>query len=106
MKTSIIVTTDKIAFHKYDNAPEKVKFLRNLHRHKFYIKVGIEVFHDDRELEFFMVQEALNNFLKDKNQINSCEMLAKDIKKWIEKTYDRTCLVEVWEDKENGARVE
>jgi len=106
----IIVTTDKIGFHKYDGAPEKVKFLRNLHRHKFYIKMGIEVFHDDRELEFFTVQDALNDFLKDKNQIGSCEMLATEIYEWIKTTYEknkgRKCFVEVWEDKENGARVE
>ena len=112
MKKSIIVTTEKVAFHKYDDAPEEVKFLRNLHRHKFYIKLGIEVFHNDRELEFFIVQNKLNNFLKDKDIINSCEMLGEEIHKWAKETFKvayprkREIFVEVFEDNENGARVE
>jgi len=106
MKTSIIVTTEKIGFHQYKDAPEKVKFLRNLHRHKFYIKVGLPVTHDNRELEFFTVQRELNDFLKNKKVVGSCEMLAREIKKWADKTYQRKCWCEVWEDNENGSRVE
>jgi len=115
MKTSIIVTSDKIAFHKYDDVPNPVSFLRNRHRHKFFIQLELEVFHDDRELEFFTVQSALNEWLKDKNEVGSCEMLAKDIHDWASKKYRitdnnlytwRKTVVEVWEDKENGARVE
>jgi len=121
MKKLIIVTTEKVGFHRFEKAPDNVKFLRNIHRHKFFIKVGIEVFHNDRELEFFTVLEKLNYYLtENKNPpmyIDSCEQLATDIYEWIQEQYKvkgkgkgkikkRKVFVEVWEDKENGARVE
>jgi len=103
----IIVTTDKIGFHQYKDAPTNVKFLKNIHRHKFYIRLGIEVFDDNRELEFFTVQAKLNTFLQYKKVIGSCEMLATEIHQWASKEYpNRKIFAEVWEDKENGARVE
>ena len=110
MKKFIIVTTEKVGFHKYNDAPDNVAFLRDIHRHKFYIKMGLEVRHTNRELEFFTVLNELNYFLnqgEDKPMmINSCEMLATQIKEWADKEYQRNCWVEVWEDNENGARVE
>jgi len=105
MKTWIIVTTDKVGFHKYDNAPDNVKFLRDLHRHKFHIKLGIEVKHDNRELEFFTVLEELERYISNA-KIGSCEMLARYIYDYFKDLYKRDCFVEVWEDGENGARVE
>jgi len=106
VKTFIIVTTDKVGFHKYDNAPDNVKFLRDLHRHKFHIKLGIEVKHDNRELEFFTVLYALESYIRDINEVGSCEMFATNIYNFFKDFYSRNCWVEVWEDKENGARVE
>jgi len=106
MKTSIIVTTDKIALHQWKDAPEDVGFLRNEHRHKFHIRLGIPVLHMDRELEFFTIQNDLNEFLRLKVNVGSCEMLATEIKKWADNKYQRKSWCEVWEDKENGARVE
>jgi len=106
MKTSIIVTTEKVAFHQWNDAPEEVGFLRNEHRHKFYIKLGIPVLHLDREIEFFTVQRALNELLRLKVVVGSCEMLATEIKEWADNKYQRKSWVEVWEDNENGARVE
>ena len=113
-KTGIIVTTQFEGIHYYTNAPEEVSFLRNSHRHIFHVKAEIEVFHDDRELEFILVKRAINEYLKDyATNLNykSCEMIAKMIQDFIKQKYptpkhlerDRFVNVEVWEDGENGA---
>lgn len=111
MITFICVKTDFYGIHKYPNAPDEVAFLRNEHRHKFYVTAEIEVFHDDRELEFIMVKNRINAFIA-KNITSmpvmySCEMMCKDIIKFIETTYcidnERHIKVSVFEDNENGA---
>lgn len=82
-KTYIKVRTDFEGYHFYPNASEidsRIKFLENEHRHIFKIEVKISVNHLDRELEFFLVKWALNDYLKEQNQNHkSCEMIAKDI---------------------------
>lgn len=101
-------------FHKYENAPEQVAFLRNSHRHLFKWEAVIEVFHEDRELEFFMVQQTINQHILPHVQIHkggdlgSCENQAKYIIKGIIEAYgeDRYIIVEVSEDGENAGIVE
>lgn len=113
MTTFISINTDFYGIHKYPNAPDEVAFLRNEHRHKFYVTATIEVFHDDRELEFIMVKNQINKFIADNITsmpvMYSCEMMCKDIIKFIENTYcintTRRIKVSVFEDNENGAIV-
>ena len=50
----IWVTFQKEGIHKYPDAPEGVEFLKYPHRHMFKFRVAIQVFHDDRELEFIL----------------------------------------------------
>ena len=81
--TYIKVRTEFEGFHYYPGAGEidsRIKFLENEHRHMFKVEVKISVTHLDRELEFFLVKWALQNFIKD-GQMNhkSCEMIATDI---------------------------
>lgn len=46
----------------------------------FHVDVLISVNHDDRELEFFLVKWALQEFIKGGNMNHmSCEMIAKKI---------------------------
>lgn len=72
-------------FHRWKEAPEEVAYLRNYHRHLFNIRVQIDI-DDDRELEYFMVQDKLNKMIKD--YIVRQEDLTKDydVDDFLEKT--------------------
>lgn len=109
IKTSIIVRWQFEGFHFYPDAPPEVEFLKSSHRHLFKCSAKIEVFDDDRELEFFIVQRKLKKKFGDGGQRNrSCEMIAKEIAYFIQKNYGkhRPIEVEVSEDGENSAVVE
>ena len=79
----IRVRTEFEGFHCYPNAGSidpRIQFLENEHRHMFKVEVKISVDHLDRELEFFLVKWALNDFIKSGSQDHrSCEMIAQDI---------------------------
>ena len=81
--THIKVRTEFEGFHYYPNAGSidpRIQFLENEHRHMFKIEIKISVTHLDRELEFFLVKWALQDFIKDgKMNHKSCEMIATDI---------------------------
>jgi hypothetical protein len=81
--TFIKVRTEFEGFHYYPNAGSidpRIQFLENEHRHMFKVEVKISVTHLDRELEFFLVKWALNEFIQGGNQNHkSCEMIASDI---------------------------
>lgn len=81
--TYIKVRTEFEGFHFYPNAgtiDPRIQFLENEHRHMFKVEVKISVDHLDRELEFFLVKWALQDFIKSGNQNHkSCEMMATDI---------------------------
>lgn len=106
LKRQIIVTQKIEGFHAYGDAPQEVRFLRNLHRHLFHVKVGIPVTHNDRDREFFIEQrrlwQVLSGYMADNENAGSCEMIAEHI---LEKL-PHVAWAEVWEDGENGARLE
>lgn len=112
MRKKIWITTQFIGFHRWENAPPEVAFLSAPHRHIFKVKCEFSVSHSDRQLEFFLVQQAVNGIIyRDiipglvKNPGQSCEMLAELLMTALRQTY--ACLsVEVSEDGENGAVVE
>ena len=87
-----------------------VAFLASPHRHVFHFRVAIDVFHDDRELEFIQFKrwlEALyvNTVLQ--LDYKSCEMIADDLYAQIAAKYpNRDVWIEVSEDGENGCYVE
>jgi hypothetical protein len=99
-------------FHCWANAPEEVEFLKNSHRHLFYIEVDVEVLHGDRDVEFFTLQKVLTNILKERfvnysyGEINfkgmSCEMIAEAIEKELAYKGIKCLQVYVSEDNENG----
>ena len=105
--TTIFVTTQFEGIHCYPEAPDEVSFLRSPHRHMFHVRATLQVFHDDRELEFILVKRALNQFLKgDALQHRSCEMIAREILNFLQAKYGvRSYSVEVSEDGENGATI-
>lgn len=108
MKTLVIVTCIVEGFHYWKNAPEDVKFLSYPHRHNFLVKLFVQVTNHDREVEFFTLQKSLkdwlSNFFKEVRE-DSCESIAIKIGEEFGRLYN-VIAVEVWEDGENGARVE
>jgi hypothetical protein len=106
-KSFIVVTTKREGFHFYPDAPDEVDFLRHIHRHLFTVTASIEVF-SSRELEFFMVQRTIANFVSVVlSESASCEEYADRILEWARSTYgNRDITVEVSEDGENSARVQ
>jgi len=83
IESFIKVRTEFEGYHYYPNAGKidnRIKFLENEHRHIFKVEVKISVDHYDRELEFFLVKWALQEYIKggDMNH-KSCEMIALDI---------------------------
>ena len=105
-KSFIWITTSFEGFHKYPMAPKGVEFLRNLHRHIFHVRVSISVTHNDREIEFILFKQYINQIIKDNNlQVNaSCEMMCDLLYESIHKKYPkREIRIEVSEDEENGA---
>jgi hypothetical protein len=104
---TIFVTFQKEGIHRYPDAPEGVEFLKHPHRHIFHFRVTINVFHNDRDIEFILFKRELESLYSAQTlqvDYKSCEMLAEDLIDYISKKYpDRKISVEVSEDGENGA---
>lgn len=118
-KRMIWVTFQKEGIHKYPGADTDpslatgdeydVSFLGYPHRHIFHFKVAIQVFHNDREIEFIQFKRWLeNSFTNGVLQLNykSCEMICDDLYQMIAHRYpDRDIEITVSEDNENGATI-
>jgi hypothetical protein len=111
-ETFIKVRTEFEGYHFYPGAGEidgRIKFLENEHRHMFKVEVKISVTHLDRELEFFLVKWALQDFIKSgKMNHKSCEMIATDIlqEHLLPKYGERYYEIVVSEDGESDGIVE
>ena len=119
MKKFVMIRHRFAGLHCWPDCPyENLSFLRYPHRHLFYITVGLEVTDSDREIEFLKAKSKLEIYLDDykdtKNQSicwdlgsKSCEMLGEEIGNYMNLIYlNQVSFVEVWEDNENGARIE
>ena len=118
-KRSIWVTFTKEGIHKYPAALDDpklatgdeydVSFLGYPHRHTFYFKVQIEVFHNDRDIEFIQFKRWLENLYKDdvlQLDYKSCEMISDDLYAQINNKYPgRFVVIDVAEDNENGCQI-
>jgi hypothetical protein len=111
----IWVTFQKVGFHKYPAAASDpnlsdVSYLGVRHRHLFKFKVQIEVFHNDRELEFHQVLNFCESLFANQTidiDYKSVEMLSDDLhEKLIEKYPGRRMKIEVSEDGECGGLIE
>ena len=113
---TIFVTFQKEGIHCYPAAATDpalatgdkydVSFLGSPHRHIFHFRVGIDVFHNDRDIEFIQFKRWLENLYKDAIlalDYKSCEMIADDLYVQIAGRYPgRNVTIEVSEDGENG----
>jgi hypothetical protein len=115
IKKQIHVKTQFEGLHHWPDAPTVVSFLRDPHRHIFYVTATLPVTHDDRQLEFFMVKQEMDAFIQDRfvkgNLIaklhrTSCEAIATQVLTYLLDLYQLTSgEVTVMEDDENGATV-
>ena len=115
----IWVTFRKEGIHKYPAALEDpalatgdeydVSFLGYPHRHIFHFKVEIEVFHNDRDIEFIQFKRWLEKLYAEKTlqlDYKSCEMMSDDLAEEIGKKYPgRDVIINVSEDGENGSEI-
>jgi hypothetical protein len=115
----IFATFQKEGIHKYPAAATDpslatgdeydVSFLATPHRHIFHFNVAIEVFHNDRDIEFIQFKRWLENLYKGGTlELNykSCEMISDDLYMQIAARYpDRNIEITVSEDGENGATI-
>ena len=127
-KRQIWVTFRKEGIHCYPaaatdpmlntNDEYNVAFLASPHRHIFHFRVSIDVFHNDRDIEFIQFKrwcESLYNINSSNNnnsgsvlELNykSCEMIADDLYLQIAGRYPgRNITIEVSEDGENGCSI-
>jgi hypothetical protein len=116
----IWVTFQKEGIHKYPAAltdpnlatgdEYDVSFLGYPHRHMFHFKVSIEVFHDDRDIEFIQFKRWLQNLYEGAIlalDYKSCEMIAEDLYAQISARYPgRAINIDVSEDGENGCYIQ
>ena len=117
---SIWVTFSKEGIHKYPAALEDpnlatgdwddVSFLGYPHRHIFHFKVWLEVFHNDRDVEFIQFKRWMERlYAQDTLQLDykSCEMIADELAEHVQAMYPgRWLKISVAEDNENGCEIE
>ena len=115
----IWVTFQREGIHKYPGADTDpklatgdeydVSFLGYPHRHIFHFRVAIQVFHNDRDIEFIQFKRWLENSFRDgvmKLDHKSCEMISDELYMYIANRYpDRDIEITVSEDGENGATI-
>jgi len=136
---SIWVTFRKEGIHKYPAAIDDpklatggwddVSFLGYPHRHIFHFRVRIEVFHDDRDIEFIQFKRWLERLYSGQSNstgtdsegstgasstdsevllldYKSCEMIADELYEKISAKYPgRFVEIDVAEDGENGCSI-
>ena len=117
-KRMIFVTFQREGIHCYPaagtdpalktNDQYDVSFLASPHRHMFHFNVAIQVFHNDRDIEFIQFKRWLDNLYTGVLELNfkSCEMISDDLYQQIANRYpDRDIHITVSEDGENGATI-
>ena len=108
----IWVTFQREGIHQYPAAAtnpnlEDVSFLAFPHRHIFHFKVELEVFHDDRDIEFIQFKRKLESlYVKETLTLlhKSCEMISEELALTIQTLYPgRDIIITISEDGENGS---
>ena len=120
-KSFIFVQFQKEGIHRYPAAASDpklctgdwldVSFLADPHRHIFHFRVEMEIFHDNRDVEFIQAKRTMERWFADgvlTLNHKSCEMMARELhvlctlpSAWPNRDY----VIEVSEDGENGCRI-
>jgi hypothetical protein len=89
---------------------DDVSFLGHPHRHLFHFRVWIEVYHNDRDIEFLQFKRWLERLYGGgvlELDYQSCEMIADQLAEQIQNRYPgRWLKISVAEDNENGCEIE
>jgi len=116
----IWVTFQKEGIHRYPAAETDpllatgdeydVSFLAYPHRHIFHFRVSIDVWHNDRDVEFIQFKRWLESLYAQGGVLElnykSCEMIADDLYLQIANKYPgRAVDIDVSEDGENGCSI-
>jgi len=112
----IWVSFQKEGIHKYPAALEDptladVSFLGYPHRHIFHFRVSIDVWHNDRDIEFIQFKRWLESLYSGESNClrldyKSCEMIADELYVQIASKYPgRNVTIDVSEDNENGCTI-
>lgn len=118
-KRFVYVTLQREGLHRYPaaetdsnlatNDEYDVSFLQYTHRHIFHFNIAIEVFHNDRDIEFIQFKRWIENSFNDGTMqldYRSCEMVSDQLYDFIATRYpDRDIHITVSEDNENGATI-
>ena len=105
----IFVTFQREGIHRWPDAEHMpgIEFLAHPHRHMFHFRVELQVFHDDREVEFILFKRELEKQYESGTlqlDYKSCEMMSDELGVYIQHHYPgRFMKIEVSEDGENGA---
>ena len=112
-KRFVWVTFQREGIHRFpaagtDPKLADVAFLANEHRHIFHFNISIEVFHNDRDIEFIQFKRWLESLYQGTLELNykSCEMISDDLYEVIASRFPgRDIEITVSEDGENGATI-
>lgn len=104
-KKYIAVRYQVEGFHCWPEAPEHRAYLRDRHRHLFYVEVTLEVFENDREVEYHDLLSQVQTWFPGGEQgTRSCEVMAMELAKDVHLAYQgREVTVSVFEDNEAGS---
>lgn len=115
LKRFIDIEFQKGGVHRYPAALEEpsladVKYLGHEHFHYFYFYVRLEVFHNDRDIEFQQFRKWCESLYAGGDlrlDYKSCEMMAEELIEAIQEEYgtNRDVAVCVYEDNINGAEL-
>lgn len=108
MKTNIVIQLQVEGTHRWSGCNVTgVDFLRNKHRHVFFIVCKKSVSHDDRDIEIITLKREVMQYFERYKKNNvcdfgemSCEMISRELLVAFDLVY-----CSVLEDNENGAEV-
>lgn len=115
---TVWATAELPGFHRWPGAPDHRAYLRDRHRHLFKLRVEVQVHHDERDIEFHDLSDAMRYWWSTWTDgvhegvaewgPHSCEAIATELSEYLgaQGTLDhREWMIEVSEDGESGARL-
>lgn len=109
--TTVHATTRFSSLHCWPEAPPEVAYLADPHRHEFHVRVEVPVRHADRDIEFILLKQFIDDVIEGLGLTpnagtKSCEQMATQLRDEVEREYEASGVsVTVSEDGENGATV-
>lgn len=97
------------AIHRWEQAPISEGYLRNPHRHMFYVEVQIQQMHNRRDIEYYAFKKLLQKYLNsmEKPLDFSCEDYADQIYEYLSSEHlGRSINIKVTEDNLEGVLVQ